>query len=88
MINLIIPAAGKSTRFISKPKWLLTAPNGNLMIQECIRGLNLQNVKHIYITVLTPAIPSLFLFLFFLIFSMFYAFILSPNPNHYFSSLL
>lgn len=52
MINLIIPAAGKSTRFISKPKWLLTAPNGNLMIQECIRGLNLQNVKHIYITVL------------------------------------
>ena len=51
-MSLIIPAAGLSTRFPNKPKWLLTCPNGNLMIQECIKGLNLSNIKNIYLTIL------------------------------------
>ena len=51
-VSLIIPCAGKSSRFSGKPKWLRTCPNGNLMIQECIKGLNLTNVEHIYITFL------------------------------------
>lgn len=51
-MSLIIPAAGLSSRFPDKPKWLLTCPNGNLMIQECIRGFDLENVEQIYITIL------------------------------------
>jgi hypothetical protein len=50
MISLIIPCAGKSSRFPGKPKWLLTCPNGSLMIQEAIRCLDLENVDQIYVT--------------------------------------
>lgn len=40
-MNLIIPAAGKSSRFPGvRPKWMLVHPNGNLMLIEAIRGLN------------------------------------------------
>jgi len=52
MIKLLIPCAGKSSRFHEKPKWLLTCPNGNLMIQESIAGLDLTEVDCIYITFL------------------------------------
>ena len=51
-VSLILACAGKSSRFIGKPKWLKTCPNGNLMIQECINGLDLENVDNIYITFL------------------------------------
>jgi hypothetical protein len=57
-ISLIIPCAGKSNRFSGKPKWLKTCPNGNLMIQECIKGLNLNNVKNIYFTFLKEHIDK------------------------------
>ena len=52
LVSLIIPAAGKSTRFIGKPKWLLTCPDGDIMIQKCIKGLDLTNVSDIYFTFL------------------------------------
>ena len=59
MINLILPAAGKSSRFSShKPKWLLTHPKGNLMIVEALKCLDLQNVTNIYITVLKKHIDQ------------------------------
>jgi hypothetical protein len=52
-MNLIIPAAGASTRFPNvKPKWLLTHPNGNLMVAEAIRGLNLDSFERIHLTIL------------------------------------
>jgi len=52
-VNLIIPAAGKSTRFPGvKPKWMLTHPSGKLMVTASIAGLDLSNVNNIYITVL------------------------------------
>ena len=57
-VSLIIPAAGQSKRFKGKPKWLLTCPNGNLMIQECIIGLDLSNVNNIYITFLKEHIDK------------------------------
>lgn len=49
-MTLILPVAGHSTRFPGvKPKWLLTHPNGNLMITEAIKGLNLKAFSNIYI---------------------------------------
>jgi hypothetical protein len=49
-MNLLLPVAGMSTRFPNmKPKWLLTNPNGNLMIIESILGLNLDKFNNIYI---------------------------------------
>lgn len=49
-MKLILPVAGHSTRFPGvKPKWLLTHPNGNLMVTEAIKGLNLNAFSDIYI---------------------------------------
>ena len=41
-MKLILPVAGKSTRFapVNRPKWLITHPNGNLMLTESIINLN------------------------------------------------
>ena len=59
MVSLIIPAAGKSSRFPNmRPKWLLTHPKGNLMVVESILGLDLKNVKKIYLTVLDEHIKK------------------------------
>ena len=53
MLNLIIPACGKSTRFPNlRPKWLLTHPLGTSMLQESISGLDLTNVVRIVAVVL------------------------------------
>lgn len=60
MVSLIIPCAGKSTRFTGKPKWMLTCPNGNLMIQETIKNLDLINVNIIYITFVKQHIKKFF----------------------------
>jgi len=52
-MNLIIPAAGQSSRFPKlRPKWMLTHPNGNLMLAEAIRGLTIPKLEKIYLTVL------------------------------------
>ncbi|SVC44283.1 uncharacterized protein METZ01_LOCUS297137, partial [marine metagenome] len=52
-MNLLLPVAGGSTRFPNmKPKWLLTNPNGNLMIFEAIKGLDLKKYNKIYIIAL------------------------------------
>lgn len=49
-MKLLLPVAGKSSRFPNlKPKWLLTHPNGNLMILEAIKGLNLKKIEAIYL---------------------------------------
>lgn len=49
-MKLILPVAGQSTRFPGvKPKWLLTHPNGNLMVTEAARGLALSEFSDIYI---------------------------------------
>lgn len=49
-MNLIIPIAGKSSRFPNlKPKWMLTHPmSGHFMVFEAIKGLNLDLFDNIY----------------------------------------
>ena len=52
-MNLIIPAAGKSSRFPNlSQKWLLTHTDGNLMVVAAIKGLNLEKVENVYLTIL------------------------------------
>ena len=52
MCTLIIPCAGKSSRFPNmKPKWMLTYPDGKLMIEKSLEGLNLDSFKRIIISV-------------------------------------
>ncbi len=57
--TLLIPCAGKSTRYgNSKPKWMNTHPNGNLMLMESIYGLDLVNASEIIITVVRKHIED------------------------------
>jgi len=52
-MNLILPVAGKSSRFPNlRPKFLLTHPYGCLMLTESIKGLNLNKIKQIIIVAL------------------------------------
>jgi hypothetical protein len=49
MYSLILPVAGKSTRYPNmRPKWLLTHPLGNFMSIEAIRGLDLSRFDNVY----------------------------------------
>ena len=55
MCTLIIPCAGKSSRFPGmKPKWMLTHPDGKLMIEKSLEGLNFEIFKRIIITIVKP----------------------------------
>ena len=57
MSTLIIPCAGKSSRFPNmKPKWMLTYPDGKLMIEKALEGLNTDNFNRIIITIVKPHI--------------------------------
>jgi len=52
MNTLIIPCAGRSSRFPNmKPKWMLTHPDGKLMIEKSIAKFPLQIFDRIIITV-------------------------------------
>lgn len=52
-MHLVIPAAGKSSRFPNmRPKWMLTHPNGALMVTEAIRGLNWQACESVILVTL------------------------------------
>jgi len=54
MKSLIIPMAGKSSRFPNmRPKWMLTHPKQNrFMVIESISGLNLEFFDKVYFVVL------------------------------------
>ena len=50
MTTLILPVAGKSSRFKGlRPKWLLTMPDGKLLIEKSIRDINLDEMNKIVI---------------------------------------
>ena len=53
MITLIIPCAGKSSRYPGiKPKWLFTHPDGKLMLEKSVTPfLNNKKIKKKIITV-------------------------------------
>ncbi len=51
--TLIVPAAGRSSRYPGmRPKWLLTLPDGRLMVEHCAAGLPLEAFDRIVITCL------------------------------------
>ena len=53
MKNLIVPIAGKSTRFSkTRPKWLLTHPKGLFMMIEGIKGINIDFFDKIFFVTL------------------------------------
>lgn len=55
MNTLIIPCAGKSNRFPNmKPKWMLTHPDGELMIEKALKGLNFEIFDRVIITIVKP----------------------------------
>lgn len=57
--TLIMPCAGKSTRFnLNRPKWMLTHPNGNLMLMQSIYGIDKSNISRIIITVVKEHIEN------------------------------
>ncbi|MDR0919998.1 MAG: hypothetical protein LBM93_12280 [Oscillospiraceae bacterium] len=53
-MKIIVPCAGKSSRFPNmRPKYMLNAPNGNLMVKEALSGfINSINPEDIVITIL------------------------------------
>ena len=52
MKTLIIPCAGRSSRFPNmKPKWLLTHPDGQLMIEKSLSGLDFSAYDRVIITI-------------------------------------
>ena len=53
MFTLLLPVAGRSSRFPGmRPKWLLTMPDGQLMIEKSIQGLDLTLFDRIVIVCL------------------------------------
>ena len=58
-MDLIIPAAGMSTRFPGlRPKWMLTHPDGNMMVTAAISGLELEKFDRIVLVCLKEHIES------------------------------
>jgi len=52
-MRLILPVSGQSARYPGlRPKWMLNHPNGNLMIAESIRGLNMTGIKEMIVVCL------------------------------------
>lgn len=55
MTTLIIPCAGKSSRFPGlRPKWLLTHPCGKLMIEMVLESMNYRQFGRVIVTVVAP----------------------------------
>jgi CTP:molybdopterin cytidylyltransferase MocA len=53
MNNLLIPAAGTSSRFPNmKLKWLLTHPTGDLVIEKVLQPFDLKAYDRVIVTVL------------------------------------
>lgn len=59
MKNLILPVAGHSSRYPNmRPKWLITMPDGKLMIEKSVSKFNLKSFDKIYIVVLREHIKK------------------------------
>ncbi|GAK85504.1 hypothetical protein JCM19238_3093 [Vibrio ponticus] len=53
MFTLILPVAGRSSRFPNmRPKWLLTMPDGKLMIEKSIENIDLNQFNQVVIVCL------------------------------------
>lgn len=59
MNTLIIPCAGRSSRFPNmRPKWMLLYPDGNMMVKKAIEGVELNIFDRIIITILQEHIDK------------------------------
>ena len=55
MNTLIIPCAGQSSRFPNmKPKYMLTHPDGKLMVEKSMENINMDVFDRIIITIVKP----------------------------------
>lgn len=57
--SIILPAAGRSTRFTGRPKWSKTTPNGKLMLINSIDGLYSCDKKSLYVGLLSSQLHML-----------------------------
>ena len=54
MKSLILPVAGRSSRFPNmRPKWLLTLPSGRIMLEESVNKLDVSRFDRIIVTCLS-----------------------------------
>ncbi len=52
MTTLIVPCAGRSTRFPDmRPKWLLTHPDGKLMVDKALEGCGIERFERVVFVV-------------------------------------
>ncbi len=52
MNTLIVPCAGRSSRFPNvRPKWMLYYPDGSMMVEKAITGLDLDGFDQVVITI-------------------------------------
>ncbi len=52
-MKLLLPVAGRSSRFPGmRPKWLLTLPDGKLMIEKSLSGIYLTNITEVVVIML------------------------------------
>lgn len=59
MTTLIVPAAGKSSRFsVTRPKWALTLANGDLIIEQVLKTLDLSQFTRAFVVVRQGQIDS------------------------------
>jgi len=59
MKTLLLPVAGKSARYPGmRPKWLLTMPNGKLMIEQSVSRINCEKFDKIYVIALKEHIDK------------------------------
>ena len=53
MKTLILPVAGRSARYPGmRPKWMLTMPNGKLMIEQSVSKINCEKFDKVYVIAL------------------------------------
>ena len=58
---LILPVAGKSARYPGmRPKWLLTMPNGKLMIEQSVSKIDCEKFDKVYVVALKEHIKTEF----------------------------
>jgi hypothetical protein len=59
MKTLILPVAGKSSRFPGmRPKWLLTMPDGKLMLEKAVEKLNMIDFNRVVVVCLREHIDA------------------------------
>ena len=59
MKTLILPVAGQSSRFAgTRPKWMLTMPDGRLMIEQSIEGISVKTFDRVIVVALTEHIQK------------------------------